>query len=65
MAVRESAPRAASRETPRRRRSRIQFWTMLRVNYLLGLHELLDYWVDAKLLDLRDSRLRAAELWVL
>ena len=25
-------------------RSRIQFWTMLRVNYLLGLHGLLDYW---------------------
>ena len=36
-------------------RARVQFWTMLRVNYLLGLHDLLDYWVNASLLDLRDS----------
>ncbi|KAH8099068.1 glycosyltransferase [Aureococcus anophagefferens] len=51
-------------------RSRIQFWTMLRVNYLLGLHDLLDYWVDAALIDLRDakrygcgSKRRAVDYW--
>lgn len=27
---------------------------MLRVNYVLGLHELLDFWVNTSLLDLRD-----------
>ena len=36
-------------------RARVQFWTMLRINYLLGLHDLLDYWVNATLLDTRDA----------
>lgn len=36
------------------RRSRIQFWTMLRINYALGLHLLLDFWVNVSLIDLRN-----------
>ena len=51
-------------------RSRIQFWTMLRINYALGLHDLLDYWVNASLIDLRDvrryglgTRRRAVDYW--
>ena len=36
-------------------RARVQFWTMLRINWLLGLHDLLDYWVNATLLDTRDA----------
>ena len=52
------------------RRSRIQFWTMLRMNYILGLHNLLDYWVDPKHIDLRDlhkyglgTERRAVDYW--
>ena len=51
-------------------RARVQFWTMLRINYLLGLHDLLDYWVNATLLDTRDAtiyglgtRRRAVDYW--
>ena len=51
-------------------RARVQFWTMLRINWLLGLHDLLDYWVNATLLDTRDAtiyglgtRRRAVDYW--
>ena len=51
-------------------RARIQFWTMLRINYALGLHDLLDYWVDVELLDLTEitkyglgTRRRAVDYW--
>ena len=43
---------------------------MLRINYLLGLHDLLDYWVNTTLLDTRDAttyglgtRRRAVDYW--
>ena len=51
-------------------RARVQFWTMLRINDVLGLHDLLDYWVNATLLDTRDAtiyglgtRRRAVDYW--
>lgn len=52
------------------KRARIQFWTMLRINYILGLHDLLDYWVNASLIDTRDldkyglgTRRRVQDYW--